>query len=320
MKPEAPLKVAAFLDTRPGHMKQTLGIIDALQELTPTEVIEIRLPHLPVLREIMNRFKYMFFPGALCSADLEGCDCMIGTGSRTHLPMLACKKLYPVPVVTCMTPSILLRDKFDLCFVPHHDRPAAGKNIVITNGPPNRARATGRNDPGKGLILIGGKDEKSHIWDSASIIREVSVLLQETNDIRWTISTSPRTPDETTNGLRKLAEEYPAVQFVPFSETGPGWIEQAYEQNKIVWVTADSMSMVFEALSAGCHVGLLPVRWKKPENKFQYCADNLGREGYIVTYEQWKSGKASWGRTEPLNEARRCAREILKRWWPDRLR
>ena len=104
-----------------------------------------------------------------------------------------------------------------------------------------------------------------------------------------------------------------------FSDTGPGWIEKEYERNQTVWVTADSMSMVFEALSAGCRVGLLPVTWKHANNKFQHSADDLKRDGAVVTFEEWKNGKASWALSKPFNEAQRCAKEILRRWWPERL-
>lgn len=283
------------------------------------EIQRISLPHLTTGDEIINWIRYFFTPGGSCSVGLKGIDLLIGTGSRTHVPMLSCKKKYRVPAVTCMTPAWPLRQKFDLCFVPQHDRVRGGGNIFVTIGPPNRSRSGDKHDPASGLILIGGTDEKSHIWDNQSILNAVGSLLGEEDGRVWTISTSPRTPKETAAGLAELVSNRPGVLFIPFEDTGPGWIEREYERNQTVWVTADSMSMVFEALSAGCRVGLLPVAWKRRNNKFQDSEDNLSREGYIVTYDEWKSGKASRVLSRPLNEARRCAEEILKRWWPDRL-
>jgi len=58
MKPASPLKIAVFLDTRPGHRKQTLGLLDALSELTGTETVEIPVPHLPQMRN-PRRIRWM---------------------------------------------------------------------------------------------------------------------------------------------------------------------------------------------------------------------------------------------------------------------
>lgn len=319
MKLETPLQVAAFLDTRPGHIKQTLGVLDALKEFTEIRVHQVPVPHLGVTGEVMNWLKYALVPGSSHFANLSDCDFFIGTGSRTHIPMLNCKKKYGIPVLTCMAPAPIIRGRFDLCFVPQHDRLPPDKNIFVTLGPPNRSRLTDCQDPQQGLILIGGRDDKSHRWDTGSVINQISSLVSREHCIQWLVTTSPRTPDETAASLKALAADFGNAQFVPFSDTGPGWIEKEYAANQTVWVTADSMSMVFEALSAGCRVGLLPVAWKSQHNKFQLCEDDLNKKGYTVSFSEWEKGKASWALSRPLNEARRCAKEILRRWWPDRL-
>jgi mitochondrial fission protein ELM1 len=319
MKSETPLKAAVFFDTRPGHIKQTLGILDSLEQLTEIQTIQIKLPHLSAKSEILKWIKYFIYPAKNCSADLEGCDFIIGTGSRTHIPMLACRKKYHIPVITCMAPTAILRAKFDLCFVPQHDCIQAADNIFLTDGPPNRSRSKSLHDPNRGLILIGGKDEKSHHWNDTAIINSVSFLLQQERNLTWTISSSPRTPAETNASLENLAIKFDNAHFIKFSDTVPGWIEKEYDKNKTVWVTADSVSMLFEARSAGCRVGVLPITWKRKNNKFQRCVDDLCTKELVVSFDAWKEGKARWTFSETLNEAQRCAREILKRWWPNRL-
>lgn len=319
MKSTPPLHAAVFLDTRPGHRKQTLGVLDALEELTAMQTVEIPVACLPLPGEVVKWIKYFAFPGRVCSADLRKCDFIIGTGSRTHIPMLACKKKYHIPVITCMAPVSLLRSSFDLCFVPRHDDVPAADNIMLTDGPPNRSRSKNLHDDNRGLILIGGRDDKSHSWDDAAIIRAVAALLQRETDIAWTIASSPRTPDNTDAGLEKLAAGMKHASYARFADTFPGWIEKEYERNKTVWVTADSVSMIFEALSAGCRVGVLPIDWKKKTNKFQRCVDDLVARGIVVSSEALQEGRTGRTLSEPLNEAHRCAREILKRWWPNRL-
>ena len=320
MNNNKPLKAAVFLDSRPGHVKQTLGILDALDHLTGVQILEIPIAHLDITEEIFNWLKYFLSSGPAHDHDLGDFDFIIGTGSRTHLPMLMSKRKYHLPVITCMTPSPLLLAHFDLCFVPRHDRVSARKNIFFTNGPPNRARAKGKQKPERGLILIGGKDEKSHHWQDGRIIDAISTLVAKEKDIGWTISSSPRTPRATVSGLEDLAKVTNNATFVKYEETKPGWIENEYDLNQRVWVTADSMSMVYEALSAGCNVGLLPITWKKKDNKFQRCEEQLAKDGYVVTFDQWQQGKQiNLSCAAPLNEAQRCAEEIVRRWWIDRL-
>jgi hypothetical protein len=77
--------------------------------------------------------------------------------------------------------------------------------------------------------------------------------------------------------------------------------------------------MVYEALGAGCRVGILPVQWKKPNNKFQKSIDYLERRKMVATYAHWLHDTGEALQPAVLDEALRCAEEILRRWWPDRL-
>jgi mitochondrial fission protein ELM1 len=216
-----------------------------------------------------------------------------------------------------MVPASYLRPLFDLCFAPLHDGVAAGGNIVTTIGPPNCSRPQGEKNGSAGLILLGGVDPKSHDWRSGEIAERIRTIVLRGGEVRWTVSSSPRTPPDIVGMMNELANELANVDFFRFEDTEPGWIEGQYARSRIVWVTADSMSMVYEALSAGCRVGLLPVAWKRAENKFKRSADYLARHGLVVPYSSWLAGgEGQWQEHEPLNEARRCAAEIVRRWPP----
>lgn len=249
---------------------------------------------------------------------LTGPDLVIGTGSHTHAAVVKMGKSYGAKKIICMSPPAGFGFLFDLCFVPEHDRLPPRPNFFLTIGPPNLANHLNCHDPHKGLILVGGTDPKSHHWTSAKIFNSIEMIIAKAPTIQWTISTSPRTPKDMEQLLlsRFKASD---IALLPYSQTPKYWLEEQYVQNKTVWVTADSMSMVYEALSAGCNVGLIPIEWKKGNNKFANSEKKLISEGYVTSYEQWLRETVAPNRGRVLNEAKRCAVEILRRWWPERL-
>jgi mitochondrial fission protein ELM1 len=322
-----PLSVVAYFDGRPGHEKQTRGILHALSAMIQVEVDSIKVSVAP--SAYVKNWAAYFFSFLLprrSGSNPDPVDLIIGTGSHTHIPMLLTKKARSgragkqQRLVTCMTPDVLLRKKFDLCLVPVHDEPAAEDNIFITVGPPNTLSYEGKHQDNRGLILVGGVDVKSHIWKSEEVVAQVRIIIDRNPALYWTISSSPRTPENTCQALETMAASMQNVTFYRASETSSGWIEKQYALNRTVWVTADSISMVYEALTAGCSVGVLPVEWVHSDNKFNKSLNFLTRKEMIIAFDAWQQGASMPDRKdELLNESKRCAEEILRKWWPDRL-
>jgi uncharacterized protein len=310
-----PLKVAVFLDGSPGHEKQTLGIVKEIQHLHPVEVTEIQVFRQSLWQDVWAWIRYFLCRDCPSTTFQDPYDILIGTGSHTHIPMLSRKRHSDALCITCMAPSRILSSRFDLCFVPQHDGIPVGKNVFITVGPPNCSEVKKGHDHNKALILLGGVDTKSHHWSSLEISADVRDLISTENSKEWTISSSPRTPMETVSLIEKIAQKLENVTFFRYQNTEPGWIEKQYSRNGTVWVTADSMSMVYEALSAGCHVGIIPVAWKNVENKFKRSEKYLLDHDLVVSFKAWKEGNARWNMNEPLHEASRCAYEIVRKWY-----
>lgn len=319
---ETDIHVIAVLDGRPGHEKQTFGILQALKEIIPIQVTSVNLPERQSLFTTFLHTCAFFIPwlrGGAGMTEVENGDLLIGTGSHTHLPMLLTKKRLGIPVVTCMSPALHLLNRFDLCFVPEHDALHEASNIVHTIGAPNLSKNSTMHKDDQGLILLGGIDKKSHHWDDERIVAMVERLIQDDDVKQWTLSSSPRTPDVTVRLLQKLAEKYTGVQFYDYRDTPGGWVEKQYDQCSVVWVTSDSISMIYEALSAGCNVGILPMEWKKKNCKFRRNETMLVGRGFVRSFPGHEQLDGTRGKPTELNEAQRCARIIVEKWWPNSL-
>ena len=78
-----------------------------------------------------------------------------------------------------------------------------------------------------------------------------------------------------------------------------------------VWVTPDSASMVFEALTAGAEVGVfdLPVN---PKSRVARAIAQLADDRRITRFVNWCAHGALHPNLHPLAEADRCAEWILE--------
>ncbi|MGB3212583.1 MAG: ELM1/GtrOC1 family putative glycosyltransferase [Desulforhopalus sp.] len=316
------LRVIALLDGRPGHEKQTMGIIQALQKKVPVQVIPIKVKGFSFIDSLVQTV-LLFLPylrkGIPSFPTNERGDLVIGTGSRTHLPLLLYKKKYAIPAITCMAPARHIEHMFDLCCVPEHDGKKEKKNIMLTSGSPNCSQNKGKHRKDHGLILLGGIDVKSHLWNSEHVVTMVEKIIKSESKVLWTVSSSPRTPSDTVTMLKQLQEQYGNMRFFDYRDTPAGWVEHQYDKNNLVWVTADSISMIYEAITAGCQVGIMPMQWLRENSKFKRNENILLSKGLVTAFTSWERGSLNQDTNVELNEAQRCAERIIQTWWPENL-
>jgi hypothetical protein len=72
--------------------------------------------------------------------------------------------------------------------------------------------------------------------------------------------------------------------------------------------------MVYEALSSGASVGLLPMPRKGKPGRVTRGIDQLVEEGKVVRYGQTGSGMATKGFSVRLSEAERCAELLAEKF------
>jgi mitochondrial fission protein ELM1 len=304
------LVVWLIADERTGHRSQLQGLLQALQQRAHVDAHW--LPPLPRNRALFAWLCARFVPGA----SLPAPDLVIGCGHATHLSLLAAcrasrREGRQPRSILLMKPSLPLR-WFDLCVIPQHDKPPERANVIATRGVLNSARASLHQKPTQGLFLIGGPS-KHHDWDEKTLLTQIRQVVKETPDMRWALTTSRRTPESTAQALAALRRF--GVEVIPLEKTDAGWVLDAITVSSQVWVTEDSVSMIYESLTSGAATGLLWVP-RKHLDRVTEGIEQLVQEGRVSTFLAWQETKALPKAGEPLAEADRVAEEILARYAP----
>lgn len=297
------MTVWRFVDGKPGHEKQSLGLANALARFA-----RVSRHDLPALGEMKDWLLGRFPAGQ----DLPAPDLLIGAGHACHLPMLAARRIRGGKAVVLMRPSLPMA-WFDLCIIPEHDHPLRRDNVIVTLGALNAAQPSKHDRTGRGLILVGG-NSSHYAWDSLSITRQVIDIVNSTPDTAWQLTTSRRTPADFIGQLTRQAPANLAI--LAHDATPPGWLENALGESDRVWVSEDSVSMLYEALTAGAATGLLRL----PTPGTGRVADGVQRlidDGWITPYSTWRQTNRLIPPPAPLDEAARCARIVLEKWFPD---
>ena len=285
-------------DGRRGHDAQSRGLALAVARSRSTRVCDI--PVAGGARAFLEFLLARFAAGAA----LPDPHLLVGAGHATHLPLLAARRARGGRIVLLMRPS-LPTACFDLCLVPDHDGVPEQGNILRTRGPLNDIRP-GSRQGGGGLILIGGTS-RHYRWPEPALLDQVRALLATPGP--WTLSDSPRTPATTRALLRGLA----GVRYVPWESGGPNKVAEELAGAARAWVTADSLSMIHEALTAGAAVGVLDLPPAGSGGRAEEALRRLRADRWVTAFGDWKPGTELPSPPAPLAEASRCAELVLRR-------
>jgi len=290
-------------DGKPGHQNQSEGLVQALASRIPLDVK--RLPVLPFWKTLIGKLFHKNFVLKLFPSP----DLVIGAGSGTHKTLLLISWLFGAKSIVLMKPD-LPRFLFDLCLIPSHDGVESSKRVIVTRGVLNRLEAAEKKKINQGVILIGGPS-KHYQWDHKALVGQLQKIFSAMPHIQWVIADSRRTPGETKSALSSLVKEN--ISYSPVELTDKNWLPTMLSESTYCWVTEDSVSMVYEALTAQNHVGLLPVRAFR-ENRIQQGVRKLVEEQYVTAYQDWLDSGELVGKSDFANEAQRCADVIVKQY------
>ncbi len=300
-------------DGKKGHLSQTRGLANALVrqaiKLHPEskhDVHELDVSRLSLLKKLHYTAENLNLPKP---------SIVLCAGHGTHLAALSLARSEHCRCIVCMKPSLPV-SLFDLCITPRHDyanENAVPGNVLLTRGAINCVTPNASAEKRDTLVLIGGPS-KDFGWDEDHLITQLSSLARDNNG-QITLTTSRRTPADF---IVALHASCPNIRVIPVEQTGQNWVAEHLVTAKDVWVTQDSVSMVYEALSSGAPVGILempvnPKRAGKTPGRVTRGLAQLVNEERVTTFTQWLTAR-QLKPTTPLREADEAADYILHRF------
>lgn len=290
-----------FRDGRAGHENQVVGLSEAIARHCNAKFCDIYLDR--SLRGLKS-----LLPGRLSFASrLPAPDLLIGAGHSTHLPLLTFQKRYGGKTVVIMKPS-LPTTFFDLCLIPVHDKLLfQPPNVILTEGSLNRIRPSAQQDLRQGIVLIGGPS-RHFSWSNEEVLRQVLSVTQS-ESIHWTLATSDRTP---AGFVRAWRTRVPKIPLVTPQECSVQWLPEQLARCGVAWVTCDSMSMIYEALTAGSRVGLLELP-TTTAGRVAGAIRRLTETARVTSWSQWMNGQSLPVQNASFSESDRCSVAVVQR-------
>lgn len=291
-------------DNKPGHRNQLKGLANRLRVKAGASLFWVNAHDVsvPLWRALLA------LPPALDKA-LPHPDLVIAAGTGSHKLLLSLRRLKSTKTLVIMKPGFP-RTWVDGAIIPAHDGVTENQKTLITEGVINTVTPMAKvTDKPEALLLLGGPSPHFD-WNDDVVFGQITHLINEYPQWRWTISGSRRTPDALRARLDELAG--PRITVVNPDSTHEDWLSHSIAASRAIWVTPDSMSMVCEAATSGVPTGLLQLQ-EHPDSRVASGVQRLVETGYVARWSDHASvmgGKT--GQEKPLWEANRAAQWVIQ--------
>ncbi len=318
------MKIVVLSDKKPGHFKQSLGIIQNIPDCD-SEWIDIVFKGKwrdNLLRAFMCVFGGITLPASLVHGLLRRCldsdsynslfllqeaDLVLSTGSSVAAVNLLLGRLLNAKTVTCLRPSPLGVRHFNLAILPmvYWKKQKNRPTICQTIGTPNPISVETLNSERSILqkvlklkqqrrigLLIGGTDKHETIsLSDARELYDVCKNLATTHRLQFLLTTSRRTSPEVTQFLISNFEKEEWCPLLITPDT-VSTIADPYQAilalSDTLIVSADSFSMVCEAASSGRNVFVLEFTHRTHRLPKRYNTYHYMEENGILTLIKMK--------------------------------
>lgn len=250
-------------DGKPGHVNQSIAFAKHLgcdYDLTSVSFNSRFLKAISYLADHLGFYSKKLFRAEIPDNKYAA---VISTGSETYYANKTMAKQLGARTIAIMLPKGYRYD-FDLIVAQQHDKPPDRDNIFSL--PINLTYAEPQGilhpEPNKCYVsLIIGGDSSHEKLDVDLLRRQINEVFKLFPQHAVWMTTSRRTPDH----IEEMLHEFQFDQAVYFSRNPVNPIPDFLEHSEYVFLTADSSSMISEAVSCGrsC-VEVLPLSGSFP--------------------------------------------------------
>ncbi|PIU41772.1 MAG: hypothetical protein COS99_03680 [Candidatus Omnitrophica bacterium CG07_land_8_20_14_0_80_42_15] len=315
-------KILILNDGRAGHLNQSIAVAEIIQKYrkdngfqsddTQYKVVDVNFKNsasrclfnagsafsAPYCQGCAKCLKFCLTKKSYENIIAEYADIVISCGSSLEKVNLFLAKELRAKNIIIMKPSLSGLGKFKLVIAPRHDRLKEGKNVIITEGAPNRMNekklksdgivlAGKINLPGKiriGVLIGGDSPEYKLPIDVVNKVIDQLISLAGEIDADLLVTTSRRTPEDVDQMLKAGLGSYPRCRLLVIAneknmdEAVGGILGLCH----VVLVTCESISMISEAKAAFNYTLVLELeKRRKARAKHEIFLENLVLGGYI---------------------------------------
>lgn len=232
-------------------------------------------------------------------------DIVISAGTSCVWVNLVVSRQNKAKSIHIMRPGLFSTKRFDLTIIPRHDNPKVRKNIAVTDGALNLIDENYLKEQSEILskdyvslksstlkigLLLGGntKDYKLTKQAVGKIINRIKRISLEVG-LEILVTTSRRTPKDVEETVKKELTDFSncKLKVIANEKNIPGIVAAVLGLCSVIVVTAESISMVSEAVSSGKLVVVVDTSHKTeaiPSGiniRHRRFLENLKEQGYI---------------------------------------
>ena len=272
-------------DGKPGHVNQSIALAKHLNCDYDVVIVRYNFPGAKGLSYCLDRMH--LYCNALFRADYKNVPyaAVVSAGSATYYANRTLAKLIGCWSIAVMFPRGYRLD-FDLIIAQNHDHPPTRTNILKLPVNLSYSRPEGFVLPKAGerymSFIVGGDSSHGQLLPDR-LKKQIDLILKQFPQHKMWLTTSRRTSPEVESMLSSYQYDY--AVFYSREQINP--IPDFLEHSDIVFITADSSSMISEALANGqAAVEVLPVSDSfSPVGKFKDMLDPLIIEGYVHLFD-----------------------------------
>ncbi len=251
-------RILILSDGKPGHVNQAIAFARLLDCKYDVVTVSFRFPGAKALSYLADRCGIYSLRLVNVQSVAGDYAAIVSAGSSTYYGTRCLSRVLGVASVAIMLPKGY-RLVFDLIVAQRHDNPPAADNILTI--PVNLSCSTPENlvtpQPGyKYLALIIGGDSVHGCLSAENLEKQILQIRQQLPDHRVWITTSRRT----SIAVEQMIESQDFDWAVFYSKNQINPIPDFLATCEYVFITADSSSMVSEAVCSGSAcIEILPL-------------------------------------------------------------